>query len=118
MNQIMKTQLGRISGKFGILGIIVILFSTGCASQNVTPVSRQDLNTFVIDCSKRDEQLRYLASLASSPGEQGDARLANLVQPYKILTDPDTFVQRYNVGNGQINYDIRQLIWLIQRNCG
>jgi len=94
-----------------------MLFSTGCATQNTTSISQQDLNTFVIDCSRRDEQIRYLANLASLPEEQTNARLSNLVQPYKIITDPDTFMQRHNVGNGQINYDIRQLIWLIQRNC-
>ena len=110
-------QLKRISGKFGILGIIVILCNTGCATQNVTSISKEDLNTFVIDCTRRDEQLRYLANLASSPGEQANAKLSNMVQPYKILTDPDVFNQRNNVANGQINYDIRQLIWLIQRNC-
>lgn len=108
----------RISGKFGILGLIVILSSAGCATQNTTSISRADLNTFVIDCSKRDDQLRYLANLASTPGEQSNARLSNLVEPYKFFTDRGTFVQRSNVGSGQINYDIRQLIHLIHANCG
>ena len=108
----------RINGKFGILGLIVILSSTGCATQNTTSISRADLNTFVIDCAKRDEQLRYLASLSSSPGEQSNARLSNLITPYTFFTDRDAFVQRTNVGSGQINYDIRQLIHLIHANCG
>ena len=111
-------QLDRINGKFGILGIIVILLNVGCATQNISSISREDLDTFVIDCSRRDEQIRYLLSHVSEPGEQVNARLSNMVQPYKVITDRDVWFQRKNVGSGQINYDIKQLIHLIKVNCG
>jgi len=98
---------------FGMCATLVILCS-GCAA----PASRQmgfgDINTFQVDCSKRNEQIVMLDSMRSTRDDRALAKLKNIFQPWLQVTDPDQYADNYYQGAGMtdafIDYKIQNLI--------
>lgn len=106
---------------FGISVMFAILLSqTGCSTPapSNTPMAYSDLNTFVIDCKRRDEQLRFLSSMLNDAEERQGAMWANALQPWRQFTDPEGQQRHAAMSSGRMNYDIKQLIYLIHVNCG
>jgi hypothetical protein len=98
---------------FGMSATLAILCS-GCAA----PASRQmgfsDINTFQVDCSKRNEQIVMLNSMRSTRDDRSLAKLKNIFQPWLQATDPDQYADNYYQGAGMtdafIDYKIQNLI--------
>jgi hypothetical protein len=98
---------------FGMCATLAILCS-GCAA----PASRQmgfsDINTFRVDCSKRDEQIVMLDSMRSTRDDRALAKLKNIFQPWLQFTDPDQYSDNYYQGVGMtdsfIDHKIQKLI--------
>jgi len=98
---------------FGMCATLAILCS-GCAA----PASRQmgfgDINTFQVDCSKRNEQIVMLDSMRSTRDDRSLAKLKNIFQPWLKVTDPDQYADNHYQGNGMtdafIDYKIQNLI--------
>jgi hypothetical protein len=98
---------------FGMCATLAILCS-GCAA----PASRQmgfgDINTFQVDCSKRNEQIVMLDSMRSTRDDRSLAKLKNIFQPWLKVTDPDQYANNHYQGNGMtdafIDYKIQNLI--------
>jgi len=98
---------------FGMCVTLAILFS-GCAA----PASRQmgfgDINTFQIDCTKRNEQISMLNNMRSTRDDRALAKLKNIFQPWLEATDPDQHSDNYYLGAGItdafIDYKIQNLI--------
>lgn len=110
----MPTNVRRSGIAFGLCAIIASL-SSGCASSppvNRIPMYAQDLNHFVIDCSRKEEQIRMLQSMRQSGDEQLYASLGNMLQPWSQWTDPLAYGTRAEIGSGEIN---RQINYNLQR---
>jgi hypothetical protein len=98
---------------FGMCATLAILCS-GCAA----PASRQmgfgDINTFQVDCSKRNEQIVMLDSMRSTRDDRALAKLKNIFQPWLQFTDPDQHSDNYYQGVGMtdsfIDHKIQRLI--------
>ena len=102
---------------FGICVIIASVFSTGCATgtQRVMPVD--DLNRFQIDCRIKPQQIKFLQSLRTSQDDKLGARMANVVQPWTVVTDHSNYRQRALVGNGYTDWSINQLLLRLSHDC-
>ena len=90
--------------KFGLLGIIAIA-NVGCSTQRSIP-SEPELDSFVINCSIKTQQVEYLQSLRMSKLE---LQIAALTAPFTVRSGalPDRHT------NSVINDHIRR----IQREC-
>jgi len=73
-----------------------------------------DINTFQVDCSKRNEQIVMLDSMRSTRDDRSLAKLKNIFQPWLKVTDPDQYANNHYQGNGMtdafIDYKIQNLI--------
>jgi len=81
-------------------------------------MDHRDLAGFEIDCSRKEEQIRFLQSLRSSRDDEFWHRLARTVRPWEALTNSEQHRQNNQVGSGRTNWLINQNIMMIQRNCG
>ena len=72
-----------------------------------------DLNYFQIDCKKKEQQIRMLQSMRQTPDEQVSASFGNMLQPWKVITDPSVFQQRAEIGSGAINWQINYNLHLL-----
>ena len=103
---------------FGIFAICVILLNLGgCGTPGRQPMSIPDLNTFRVDCSKRDEQIRFLSSQLMDRDDMLMARVGAAVRPWEAVTDPGTYAYRKDIGNGRTNWFIKQQIHILQTQC-
>lgn len=76
-----------------------------------------DLDHYRIDCSRRDEQVRFLTSMLSNGDDMLMARLKNFAMPWRALTNASDYNQTRVVGSGNSNWLIRQNLYLIKANC-
>jgi outer membrane murein-binding lipoprotein Lpp len=118
VRKIMKTLAGSIGLVPGICVLSVTLLS-GCATGPThQPMDVADLNEFRIDCSKRNEQLKFLNSQLSNPDDQLMARVKNLATPWTAVTDPEARTEQRLVGSGYSNWMLRHLIAKVRYYCG
>lgn len=111
----MKHTVRKSAIVFGICVVFASLFS-GCASQpmpNRVPVATMDLNHFIIDCRRKQEQVEFLQSLRQTREEQMAARLRLMFNSYELVTNPTMYQTNYDMANGNpnkyINYLLREL---------
>lgn len=81
-------------------------------------MNHRDLARFEIDCSRKEEQIRFLQSLRASSDDQFWHRLESRFRPWGAVTNSDQHTQRNQVGSGRTNWLINQNLLMIQRNCG
>jgi hypothetical protein len=76
-------------------------------------MSSYDLDYFQVDCSKKNEQVAFLQSMRQTTDETFSATLQNMLQPWKIFTDPVSYDINHNISrrnpNKYINYHLNQL---------
>ena len=77
---------------------------------NRVPVATVDLNRFVIDCSRKQEQVEFLQSLRQSPDDQFAARMRMMFNSYEIVTNPRMYQNNYDMAHGNPNKYINRLI--------
>ena len=76
-----------------------------------------DLEHFQIDCRQKESQIRMLQSMRVNRDDQIMNGLANLVQPWKSITDPNTAYQRREVQTGRTNWLINQNLQRLAYDC-
>ena len=99
-----------------LCGIFVIIVSLNTANAEM-PMNHYDLDHFVIDCSKKQQQVEFLQSLRSSSDQRAGARLETLLTPWRWFTDPEGANRVYHVGKGNYNWLINQILWSLENNC-
>lgn len=100
----MKTIAVRSANAFGCCVIIASLLS-GCATQpdvERIPMTRQDLNYFRVDCSRKEEQIAMLQSMRMTNEEQFEAKLRLGFKFYERWTDPNAYDINRTMG-GNVN---------------
>lgn len=99
---------------FGKSVIIAIGLSFGAvqASDYLTT----DLNYFQVDCRIKQKQIEFLQSLRPSQAERGNSSLLNMLMPWKLITDPDTYGNRAQHASGRTDWMINQLLMEL-RTC-
>lgn len=95
--------------------MLVILLSACTAPKATLPL--QDLNHFQIDCSRREEQLKFLQSLRISSDDKLRAGVENVLTPWRVFTDPAQRTSQQFVFQGNINWTINQLLLKLSRDC-
>ena len=95
------------------MSVIAVIFFSGCASTS-KQMSFFDINEFQVDCNKRDEQIKMLESMRSTPDDRLFARFRAAFQPWQRFTDPDQYADNWYKGWGTtdayINYKIQNLV--------
>lgn len=100
---------------FGAFVIIASVFSTGCATRHPMPVA--DLEYFQIDCRIKHQQVAWLQSMRTTPDDRLLAGVANILAPWKVITDPHGRYQKNAMHIGQSDWLINQHLMSIGRNC-
>lgn len=76
-------------------------------------MSARDLNWFQPDCKRKHEQVAMLQSMRQTTDEAFAARMRNVLQPWKIFTNPETYRLNDDIGYGNhdhyINFHLNQL---------
>lgn len=111
----MKHTVRKFAIACGTCVVFVSLLS-GCASQpmpNRVPMATVDLNHFIIDCRRKQEQVEFLQGLRQSREEQMAARLRLMFNSYELVTNPTMYQTNYDMANGNpnkyINYLLKEL---------
>jgi hypothetical protein len=81
------------------------------------PLSYHDLERFQIDCSRKEEQIRFLQSQRTSRDDALWAWMQNYVMGWEQYTDPDAYHERASIASRRTNWLINQNLMMIQRNC-
>ena len=111
----MKALKHRFVIAFGTCAIIVSLCS-GCATQP-TPtrvsMATHDLNHFVIDCRRQQQQIDFLQSIRVSDEERTASRLRMMVKPWEAFSAPQVYWVNYDTAinnhNKYINFLLKEL---------
>ena len=77
-----------------------------------------DLDRFQIDCSRRDEQIRFLLSQISTDDDRVLAWWTNYLQPWHEYTGSDEYRLRQHIAFRATNWQIRQNLYHIKKFCG
>jgi hypothetical protein len=76
-----------------------------------------NLETFQIDCKKKEEQIRFLQSLRSGQDDKLAAGVTNMAKPWTRYTNPDEHNQRVSVHKGYSNWLINQNLMRLSWDC-
>lgn len=74
-------------------------------------VPRAMLDSFVVDCSKKREQVEFINSQRTSGGERAGARVLVYLTPWQIITSPGPRTNQIEVGYGQQDWMLNQILW-------
>jgi hypothetical protein len=80
-------------------------------------MSYYDLDHFVVDCSKKKEQVAFLQSMYGTDNERRNARFANALTPWTVFTDRTGRARQKYFGNGEYNWIIRQKLYILNTQC-
>jgi hypothetical protein len=103
-----------------IVALASSLFTVGCAGLPYInrPMYTEDLNSFQIDCSKRDQQIQFLLSQLSSKDDRLLSWWTNYWDTFGvILGSPDARL-RGDISSGMTNWHIGQNLLHIRHFCG
>ena len=98
----------------GLFAITVIVFVSGCS---VAPqkMGFDDLDTFVVDCSRKAEQLAFISSQRTTRGEQVNAGLENFFMPWRIVTNPDAYYMNATLNSTRHEWVRQQVLYELGR---
>jgi hypothetical protein len=103
---------------FGCFAIAATLLNAGCAT-NTAPhraMNWQDLEWFVVDCSRKAEQIAMLQAMRPTNDEKMFARLNNELFFWEPFTNPERFAQRQQIGSNRVDWLINQHLMRL-REC-
>lgn len=100
---------------FGRSVIIAIGLSIAAVAQ-ASDYSVVDLNYFHVDCRIKQQQIEFLQSLRPTPAERGNSGLLNMLMPWKVITDSNTYENRAHHASGRTDWMINQLLMEL-RTC-
>ena len=103
----------------GVSGICVTLaiLCSGCASTRSDPMGFADLDSFQIDCSRRNEQIALLQSMRSTRDDRLVSRASNAIQPWLAYTNPEQHYNNAVRGRGRTDWVINQKLIELRDNC-
>ena len=78
----------------------------------------QDLDSFQIDCSRRDEQIRLLLAQLSTDDDRLLAWWTNYLQPWQNYMGNPDYQLRGSIAARQTNWQIQQNLYHIKKFCG
>jgi len=81
------------------------------------PMRINDLDHFVVDCSKKKEQIEFLESMRPSQGDKILARFTTKAMPWQALTDPEGYRKNKYLGQGGYDWLIRQKLYTLATQC-
>ena len=116
----MKPRSVRSNIACGLFAAIASVSMTGCAGLPSInrPMYTEDLDRFMVDCSKRDQQIRFLLSQLSSRDDRVLAWWTNYLNPFgAVTTNPDQNL-RANIAGRMTNWQIEQNLLHIKHYCG
>ena len=92
----------------------------GCAG---TPtinrsMTAQDLNSFQIDCTRRDEQIQLLLAQLSTRDDRLLAWWTNYLMPWDSYLGDSDYLVRREIAGRQTNWQIQQNLYHIKKFCG
>jgi len=103
----------------GLCCIIASVLISGCATSAAQQnVSYQDLNYFVINCSMKEEQIRFLNSQRLTKDQKLMARFQAAFIPFAKFLTPDAHARNFSGGWGQNDRMINQILRELDNNCG
>jgi len=105
-----------VSGIF----VTIAALCSGCAgglAANHTPMAVVDLDTFVIDCKMKHQQVAMLQNMRQSPDEIFRSQTKNAFTPWGVFTAPRTHALNQDIGSGQINWMINQHLIKLRDQC-
>ena len=116
----MKPGSVRSSIACGLSAIIVSVSLPGCAGLPSInrPMYSQDLDYFAIDCSRRDEQVRFLLGQLSTNDDRLLAWWTNYLSPLGPFTNNPDYQLRNDIANRQTNWLVNQQLLRIRKFCG
>jgi len=109
-----KFQLQKMQN--GLCCIIASVLVSGCAtnaaSRNIT---YDELNHFVVDCSIKEEQIRFLNSQRMTANEKMAARFQDAFVPFLGIFAPDMKRNNHMAGSGSRDFMMRQVLQELAR---
>lgn len=76
-------------------------------------MATQDLNYFVVDCRRKQQQIEFIQTLRVSQDQQLAARLRMMSKPWEMVTAPQVYAVNYDMAmnnpNKYINFILREL---------
>ena len=78
----------------------------------------QDLDYFAIDCSRRDEQVRFLLSQLSTNDDRLLSWWTNYMDPLGPLRNSPDYGLRVDIASRMINWQVGQNLLHIKHYCG
>ena len=115
----MKPGSVRSSIACGLSALIASVSLSGCAGlpQINRTMSPEDLDHFVVDCSRRDEQIRFLTTQLVSADDRLLAWITNYFDIWGQLTNSDDYMLRASIAGQQTNWLVNQQILRIKHFC-
>jgi hypothetical protein len=102
----------------GVFVIVASLSNTGCGTlQTKSSLPEQDLAYFQIDCSKKEEQLKFLQSQRHSADDRMIAGFTNFVLPWEKYISPREYGERQATHTGRSNWIVNQNILRLTHDC-
>lgn len=89
--------------------VSAMLLASGCAAP-AGRLSHAELDTFVVDCSRKAEQIRFIEAQYAGYDAKTGALLSQIVIPWTLVTDPEGARQTYQITNGQYNWTVKQVL--------
>ena len=112
----MKTTCPQPSIASGICVMFASLLSA-CALPSNTYMSSVDLDFFQVDCTRREEQIRFLNSQRTTANDRLAHGVVNTLNPWQRFTQGDRFQDRQEVHSGRNDWLINQHLRRLARDC-
>lgn len=109
----MKTP--RLSKFVSGVCVIAASVSVGCTTLPEARYPHASLDTFVVDCRIKQQQIEFINAQRTSKNEQLAARVAVAVAKWQVFTDFDGYVAQHRVGEGQHSWMIDQILWELKQ---
>ena len=106
----------RLSIVFGAFAIIVILLMTGCSASTTPTYSMpvRDLNHYQVDCSKKEEQIRFIQSMRPSNQQRNTSAVLSTI-PFAWLADAGNRGGHEDVASGRKDWMLNQILMELSR---
>lgn len=104
----------------GLSAVIASVSLAGCAGLPYInrPMYTEDLDRFVIDCSKRNEQVRFLLSQISTKDDRLLAWWTNYMDTFGPVSNNPDYGLRADIAFRMTNWQIAQNLQHIKFYCG
>ena len=74
------------------------------------PMAMVDLDTFVVNCKLKKQQIAMLGQMRMSADDMLFARFRNVSQPWEQFTNEEQYTNRIYSSSGRTNWMINQLL--------